>query len=114
MTCRHAHPVGVYWRLQGDLAWDRDRCYAPGAILEGQASASAPAAVRSCAPSERAALLPAMGLAIPPLPGLAAAPPRGQQGLFEKLKELVEWYEKGLLSATEFATAKQQLSLCVG
>ena len=29
----------------------------------------------------------------------------------EKLKELVEWYEKGLLSATEFATAKQQLGL---
>ena len=75
---------------------------------------SAPTAVRSCAPSERAALLPAMGPATPPLPALAAAPPRGQQGLCEKLKELVEWYEKGLLSATEFAAAKKLLGLCVG
>ena len=102
------------WLLQGALAWDRDRGYAPGAMLERQASVSAPTSVRSCAPSERAALLPAMGPAPPPLPALAAAPPRGQQGLFEKLKELVEWYEKGLLSATEFAAAKKQLGLCVG
>ena len=93
--------------LSGELEWKLSHGCALDTIAQRVRTAIGASAQAFVPPS-----VPLLAAPIPSAPPPPVQPGNGNANLFIQLQTLIEWYEKGLLSESEFKAAKIKLGLC--